>query len=437
MKSMLGYRKKLLYALILIVGLLIALPMPVYAIADPDSPPEVNAVYVYEDLLEDGDCGVLIDYYLDYAVLPSETATEAYLGIFIDTDGVTQLKSVAPYTFASNNLKGYRWGLMWIYFSAAEVTTYSIDGANVALYSIWLSGNPTVGSGWAGDPPKTEASIDYWQTTGDSAVLLALRVLYYAQEFELAWTLDMLEETALGSRLTSIYGEPYFQAVIPNLRTIAPNAFSSGQYDPTMEDTDYSTSFGAIMTDGTGTLGGGGSPLTLTEGANTVNIAVGGTFTLELNKGTQGTVESIVGGGVVTGSPVTIKYGTNTITSTAAGTGNISVTVNLVNTQTTITDTITGTGLDLSAVATRFGMTTMMFSGLIWLIISIVICAAVYRMGEQSAYTGTGKVVMIVFDLCIIGGAVLGLLSVLVAVLLFIGFGAFTGYVLFFRGANV
>jgi len=49
---------------------------------------------------------------------------------------------------------------------------------------------------------------------------------------------------------------------------------------------------------------------------------------------------------------------------------------------------------------------------------------------------GSGKTVMIVFDICIIGGAVLGLLDILVAVLLFIGFGILTGYVLFFRSSS-
>ena len=421
------YLKLFLITYFCIFVALVALAVPVFAIADPDSPPQIGAVYVYEDLLEDDDIGVLVDYYLDYAATPNETATDAYMAVFIDTDGATQLKSVAPYTFVGS---GYGRGLIWIYFTAAEVATYSIVSANETLYDVWLVGNPTLA--WSGDPPKTVAGIDEWQTTGDADILLALRVLYYDDVLELIWVLDMIEVTALGNRLTAA-GESYFENVIPNLRTIAPGAFAAGEYNPVMEDLDYSTSFGAIMTDVTGTVTG--SPITLTEGANTVTVTVAGTFTLELERGTVGTV--VGGTGNVTGSPVDIVYGANTVTVIVGDEGTLIVTVNLQNTQTGITSTVIGTGLDLTTVATHFGMSREMFSGLVWLAVSIIICAAVFRLGAREGIPGGGKVVMIVFDLCIVGGALLGLLEVVVAALMFIGFGAFTGYVLFFRQANV
>lgn len=407
--------------------------VPVLAIADPDTPPSVNAVYVYEDLLEDGDVGVLIDYYLDYAVTPSETATEAYLGVFVDTDGTTQLKSVAPYTFVDS---GYGRGLIWIYFDATEVTTYSIDSANEALYDIWLCGNPTIASGWVGDPPKTTASIDQWYTTGDPAVLLALQVLYYADLLELIWAggIDLIETTALGSRLTAT-GENYFENVIENLRLMAPSAFSAGTIDPTWEDLDYSTSFGATIEDGTGTLTV--SPQTLAEGDNNLIITATGTFIVELERGTVGTAEDVVGGATVTGSPTDLVYGLNTITVTLGGINNFNINVELQNTQTTIEDTITGTALDLTTVATRFGMSRLMFSGIVWFIVTVIICAAMYRVSSSTSMVRSSSgVVMLAFDVCIVAGAVLGLLHPLVAILMFIGFGTLTGYMLFFRGAS-
>ena len=440
---MMRYRKLVALAVALALCVLVAFPSMALAIIDPDTPPQIIAVYVYDDLLEDGDAGVLIDYFIDYTISGNpptgETANEAYLGIFVDTDGATQLKAVAPYAYDD---LGYGRGLIWIYFSAAEVTSYSIDRANIALYEVWLSGNPTLA--WAGDPPKTTAGIDYWQPLDtNTATLFGLRILGFAQTLGTAWAEVLQTETPLGSRLTA-NGEDYFTNTIPFLRTIAPSIFSSGTADPTLEDLDYSTSFGATMTDGTGTVVG--SPITLIEGDNVVNVIVAGTFVLELESGTVGTVTDLVG--TVDGSPVALIYGTNTITTPGVGgIGTLTVTVNLVDTQTTITSTVTGTGLDVGtpvfgmpggSLPGSLGMSTMMLSSLVWLVVTIIICAAVYKISDTSgSYRGTGgKTVLLVFDICLIGGAVLGLMPVLVSVLMFIGFGAITGYVLFFRGAS-
>jgi len=439
--------KKLILSILIAVLVVLLTAIPVLAIDDPDSPPQILAVYVYEDLAVDGDLGILIDYYIDYTIagIPPETVTESYLASFINTDGVTQINTVSPYTYqgAGYTYKGYHRGMVWIYISATDVATYFIDSANEALYDIWLMGNPTVPSGWTGDPPKTTADIDLWYTSGDSAILLALDVLRLAQDLELAWTLDMIETTALGSRLTSA-GESYFENVITNLRTIAPSCFSVSTVPQVQEDLDYSTAFGATIADGTGTLPV--SPLPLVAGANTVDITTTGTFTLELENGTVGTAASIVGGATVTGGTVVLVAGINTITVTIGGTNDITVTVNLVTTQTEITDTVTGTGLDVGilipgaaeTLPEMFGMSTMMLSGLVWMVVTILICAATFKVKGQVGVGGggSGKTVMIVFDLCIIGGAVLGLLDILVAVLLFIGFGILTGYVLFYRHAS-
>jgi len=426
--------RKLSLSIILALIILMVMPLVAFAIDEPDTVPTINASYVYEDLLEDGDCGVFIDYYIDYSVTgnPTETASEAYIAVFIDTDGSTQLKSAAPYVFQDS---GYGRGVIWIYFTAAEVTTYSIDSANEASYRVWLIGNPTLTWVPGPDPPKTTVSLDYWQPEGSSATtLMTLRVLSYADILELAWSQDLIEETSLGHRLTEL-GQSYFMNVIPNLMAIAPNCFSSGEFDPVIEPIDYDTTFGATFTNLTGTATG--SPITLTEGANTVDVLTVGTFTIELLKGTEGTAATDVC--AVTGTPVTLRAGTNTITTTAP-IGDITVTVNLVNTQSGITDTIEGTGWDLSAPAAAFGMSTILFSGVIWLLVSVLVCWGLYKGTNRPGAYGSGysgKLTLLVFDICIIGGAVMGLLHILVAVLLFICFGAMTGYVLFFRHAAV
>jgi len=420
-------KKLSIIALLFALAILVILPStPVLAIADPDSPPQISAVYVYENCLEDGDCGILIDYYLDYDPvpgIPTETATEAYFAVFVDTDGTTQLRSVAPYTYVDS---GYERGLVWIYFTAAEVTTYGISEANKALYKVWLMGNPTIPSGWAGDPPKTTVEIDYWQTSGDTAVLLALRVLYYADVLELIWALDMVEVTALGNRLTSA-GESYFENVIQDLRSMAPGAFSTAEMKPTIEDLDYLSSFSATAT---GVIVG--TPVTLADGTNNENTSGAGEIVFELGNGTVGTVT----GAVVTGAPLDLVAGTNTVTITGAGA--IVVEVELQDTTTAIEDIVVGTGFDLTDLATDFGMSRWMLSGIVWMIMTVIICAAVYRGTPEGRFGsgGTNKIVVIVFDICIVGGMLLGLLKPVVAVGLFLAFGMFTGYMLFFRGAH-
>lgn len=511
---------RLITALLLPIIILFGSVLPVYAIADPDSPPSINAVYVYEDLLETGDVGVLIDYYLDYDFtlpitgepVPDETVTEAYMAVFIDVDGTTNLKAVAPYTFVNS---GYGRGLVWIYFTKVEATAASLDSADIALYSIWLMGNPTLA--WSGDPPKTIANIDEWHTsaTCDPSVLLGLKVLYYADQLEIIWGYDLIQVTPLGNKLTTT-GEEYFDNAIPSLRIIAPNVYASGEFDPTLEGLDYSTTLGAIMTNVTGTVTGSpitlafgstmtnvtgsvaGSPIVLVDGVNTVNVeqtgtfnvflvakskgtavngtgqvngspvalAVGaniitvpaggtgtliitvvhtvnvtnfGTFTIELAHGTTGTIADGVTGNVV-GTPVALVSGVNTVSVLVGDEGDLNISVNKVDTETSVENTIVGTGFDLTEVATAFGMSRWMFSGLVWLIISIIICAAVYRISgsdQLSIQSGSGKTIMIVFDVCIIGGVVLGLMHPLVAVLMFIGWSALTGYVIFFSKANI
>ena len=237
-------RKLFIVLVAVLVSFLNALP--VAAIAQPDSPSQIRTVYAYEDLLEDGDQGYLIDYYSDYAVLPTESITEAYLVVLIDTDGTTQLRSVAPYAF---NDDGYGRGIAWIYFSAADAPVWN------QAYFIWIVGNPTLT--WAGGtPPKTIGGIDVWQTAGtDTAQLVASRVLYYAAVLEAAWAQDMIEATSVGDRLTTT-GESYFMNAMPNIRTFAPLAFSAGTVEPVLDPDvqDFSDSWvDQIVVDITGT----------------------------------------------------------------------------------------------------------------------------------------------------------------------------------------
>jgi hypothetical protein len=426
------YTRILSIALLLILAILVISPSPVLAIAPPDSPPSIREVTVYS--FSDGSVGVLIDYYIDYAVLPTtETAAESYMAVFIDIDGTTQIKSIAPFVFVDS---GYGRGLIWIPFTAAEVATYSLDSANVALYRVWLMGNPTLV--WTGAIPKTIAGIDDWNTTGDMEVLLSSKVKYYADQLELAWSLDLISPTALGNRLTTL-GESYFLSVIPDLRTLAPSAFSSVETSPTYVAMDYSSEFGATASNGTAIIGG--TPITLVVGNNTINTgATTGTIIIDLSNWTSGNVSN--GTGTLTDSPVTIVPGVNTLTVT--GNGTFIVYVHTVTTITALEDSVTGTGLDLTDLATTFGMSRWFLSSMVWILITVLICFAVYRAERRGNVqfdvgetTGAARIIMYVFTVCVIGGTLLGLLHPLVGAMLFIGCGAFIGYVLFYQSETL
>jgi len=422
--------KLLSVSLLFVLLVLTLVALPVYAtIDDYGSPPQVSAVYVYE--FEDGSVGALIDYYLDYATpYPDETVTEAYLAIFVDTDGVTQLKAAAPYTFVDS---GYGRGLAWIPFTVTEAATYGLDSASIADYHIWLTGNPTLA--WTGDPPKTITTIDQWNTAGDMSVLLALRILYYADVLELAWSLDMVEYTAAGNKLTSV-GESYFENVISSCRLIAPSAFSDTTSDPEYMSISYDTAFGATAISGTAIVTG--SPQVLAEGTDTANVTTNGTIIIDLAQWTSGNITNDTG--ILDGGPTIDVYpGVNTLTVTTNGT--FTTDLEVIDTAVIYARSVEGTGFDLTDLATIFHMSRWMLSSLVWALISIVICAATYastrRSSVFSASGGASKVVMVLLAILMVGGMLLGLLHPLVVSFMLIAYGAFIGYVLFFRSETL
>lgn len=223
--------KRLLRSLTAAVILLLSLASPVFAIANPDSQ-TINYVSVYQDLLEDNDRLFLIDQNTNYGALPTETATQGLIVRLLTAGGV-EVRAVAPYTFQES---GWNRNIISIYFSAADAASIPVTWA--AAYNIQLAGNPALA--WPGVPPTLNGAIDEWYAVdGQSANRAALtsRILYYAEQLELEWSLDLITETSVGNRLSTL-GESYFVNVVAGLRTIAPDAFSAGTADPIREDFD-------------------------------------------------------------------------------------------------------------------------------------------------------------------------------------------------------
>jgi hypothetical protein len=425
LKKALAYGFRTTLAALLVVAMVIGVlrPVSVSAIADPTTAPAVNAVYGFT--FSDGSVGFLVDYTLNYAVLPTETATASYLVVFIDTDGTTQLRSVAPYAF---HTLGYGRGTAWISFSAAEVATLNITSANITNYRVWLTGNPTLT--WATNPPKTIAGVDSWTTTSADG-MLALRVLYYADSFELAWSIDMIQSTALGNRLTTT-GESYFDNVITGLRTLAPDAYANTSVLPGQNGIDYTTSFGAVAA---GAIISG-SPVTMTSGINTLNATGTGVFTITLANGTTGNITN--GTGNMSSYPEDLTAGTNTVTVTANGT--LIARVALVNTQTLMDTSTSGTGLDASPTAALFGIPTGAMTTFIWVIFGVVVAAAaafgITRSDIPSTGSGVGGAATLVFGIWIVGGGLIGVVDTTFIAGILMACGAYVGYILFFKSGG-
>lgn len=415
--------KRLLLSIVLALIMLLAMPLTALAIAEPDTNPQVSAVYVYEDLLEDGDIGVLADIFTDYTISGNpptgETATEAFLVVLIDIDGVTQLKAVAPYAFDD---LGFGRNLAWIYFTPAEVTAFGIDRANEALYEVWIVGNPSLTWVPGPDPPKTITGIDYWQPAGTStSFFFAQKVLTYAKILGLAWTEDLLDEST--GRLTTL-GEGYFMSVIPGLRDITLLVFAAGEEAPIVEDLDYSTEFGATIADNGGSVAG--SPVTLVEGANTVDVTGLGTLTVELERGTIGTAVTDVC--TVTDSPAPLIYGLNTI-NTEGIVGDITVNVSLDTPGAAGVAAVEGSGFDLTDPAAEFGLGRGMFGGMIFAAL------AIYAVSRKSHMKG--GMLYFIFSVFLLVGKELFIVPDLVLYMMLLGNVVFAGFFLFYKGATV
>jgi len=211
---------------------LMLIASPVLAIGAPDDH-QINFVYVFQHCLENNDQLYLGGYFTDYDPdsdpstddNPDENITEAYLGRLMD--GVDELGAVAPYAYYD---LGYDEGIFAIYFSASDAPTWDGD------YTMKLMGNPTLD--WDADIPETSVAVfDLWSSsTGitDTQNELTARILYIADQLELAWGINMVDSTGTGSYLSE-YGEAYFTNAISNIQAMAPKAFAGSTTQPQWE----------------------------------------------------------------------------------------------------------------------------------------------------------------------------------------------------------
>jgi hypothetical protein len=208
--------------------------IPINAISSYPTSNSIYSVNVFENCLELGDMAFSTDFIWSYpsTALPIETATQV-LNIRL-MQGATQIRSVAPYSFFNN---GFNRGLVWMYFTADQVTSYSLTWSGV--YTMRLDGNPT--ASWSGLVPTASAlssSSFSWRTSttlGQTQLLFEPYLLIEADSIQKAWNNTnyiLLSNTAQNGTKLTIIGDTYFSSIIPNIKTLAPNIFLSTQLIP-------------------------------------------------------------------------------------------------------------------------------------------------------------------------------------------------------------
>jgi len=233
---------KLLSILALAMLGLTLIASPVLAIGTPHDL-QINSVYVFQHCLETNDQLYLVEYFLDYDIdadpltddNPDENITEAYLGRLMD--GIDELGVIAPYAYYD---LGYDEGIFAIYFSADDPDLPTWE----SVYTMKLEGNPTLV--WdAGVPTTSVAVFDLWSSSTsitDTQDELTARILYIADQLEIAWGINMVDSTGTGSYLSN-YGEEYFTNAIPNIQAMAPKAFAGSTTSPEWEYKEATTGY--------------------------------------------------------------------------------------------------------------------------------------------------------------------------------------------------
>lgn len=253
----------------LIAALLtLLLVAPCLAIGEPDSI-SIDDVYVYRNCRETGDQLYLVYYTIEYASLPDETVTEAYIVRLMD-DEDDEIDHVYPYSYYN---KGYGEGVAALYFDADDAPAWE------GVCSMELIGNPF--AEWEGDLPDVSvSSVDFtvWQDNelGITQVIVGGRIIDMAGDLEDDWGKDMVTLSDDGKQVLTTYAAGYFVNVVPNLYEISPDIFAVGQggateiYEPDIppevERTDYSDELVTNIID---------TPFDLTDTADAFGVSRG------------------------------------------------------------------------------------------------------------------------------------------------------------------
>ncbi len=217
-------------ALLGVVALFLLSVSSVFAIDSPDSL-QLPSTRAYRSVLESGDMLFVVQYNIDYAVVPTTTASEAFLIRFFEAS--SEYRTTAPYNYHTD---GYGEGLASFYFSALDVVTYGL--VDEGPYTIRLQGSLS----YFTIPPVVNSSSIVWKNALATRIHLDEELLAYATLLEDSWGTPLVVEVVGGFVLTSA-GEYYFMKVIPGARQMAPEIFAGRVVTPSFEERDHDLTY--------------------------------------------------------------------------------------------------------------------------------------------------------------------------------------------------
>jgi len=185
-----------------------------FAIAPPDALRIVD-VAVFRHCIETDDRYVVVTYDIDYATLPDESVTEAF--ILRLWDGDTELRPASPYAYGA--YRGYKLGVVSFYFSATDAPLWG------KALTITLEGSPRYFTSPQVASYELQAT-DYLSTDSLSATSTAFSTYIQTRAVMLEdlWTEAAGWNLISEGKLTSL-GTEYFSTVIPGIIQMCPQLF--------------------------------------------------------------------------------------------------------------------------------------------------------------------------------------------------------------------
>lgn len=208
----------------------------VFAISDPDTL-KIDSIRAYSGVIDatgTKDLLVVVEYEIDYAILPAEPANEAFICRFMRAGVELNAGEIYPF-----NDKGYGRGVCSFYWTVQEKNDDSIEFSDPSgeAYEVCVQGTPTAFA----TPPKICATTIEWRDATKTESLLETDILNIAGSLELDpdWAPFDLATAISGARVLTASGEDFFLGSIPNLNAMAPDIFTSGVSQPFVEERSH------------------------------------------------------------------------------------------------------------------------------------------------------------------------------------------------------